>query len=527
MTQVPETDAIDNDYDAFPYESYPFPKTTPDQLYTLGKLFGLKSATATKCRMLDVGCASGGNIIPLAELYPESEFVGIDLSKRQIDDGNSIIEALGLTNVTLKHVSLTDIDESFGQFDYVVAHGVYSWVAPDVQESLLDMIRKVMAPTGMAYVSYNTLPGWNMVRSIRDMMNFHTRSISSPVEKVGQARAMLKFISENVKKDDSPYGKFLEQELERVNRGNDSYIYHDHLERENNPCYLYEFMDSARAKGLDYVGDSDLASMFLENFSESVAELLHGLNDLMYAEQYMDFLNDRRFRCSVLCHKEQKIDRNVSADLIHEFSFSSSLQMQGPQEDVFKQDVEVTFSCAAGEIKVKNIGGKLALYYLDKLRARPVTLEELAEAMQVHFVDADNAAVQQLIISQLNPMRMVFSGVLRLASNPASYTREISDKPSTTRLVRYQVQSSNQVTTCQHDSITVDDVSKILLSYLDGTRDNEALADAMIKHVETGELKVTDKSGDPITDQTDIRKSLLETIENGLPILAAQALIVE
>src|SRR5687767_4125441 len=115
-------------YDEVPYESHPFVQTHPSRLFTVGTLFGLRPTPVTRCRVLELGGAAGGNLIPMADMLPDSQFVGLDLSARQIADGQQAIEKLGLKNLQLKHASITDVDESWGMFDYVICHGVYSWI---------------------------------------------------------------------------------------------------------------------------------------------------------------------------------------------------------------------------------------------------------------------------------------------------------------------------------------------------------------------------------------------------------------
>ena len=74
-------------YDVIPYTSHPYLQTRPERLGTLAALMGLTPAPAAKCRVLELGSSSGGNIIPLAELYQQSEFVAVDASARQVDLG--------------------------------------------------------------------------------------------------------------------------------------------------------------------------------------------------------------------------------------------------------------------------------------------------------------------------------------------------------------------------------------------------------------------------------------------------------
>jgi len=85
-------------------------------------------APVTKCRVLELGCASGGNLIPMAFNLPESEFIGVDFSAKEVEMGNKIIKDLNLKNIRLEQLSIMDIDETFGKFDYIICHDVYSSV---------------------------------------------------------------------------------------------------------------------------------------------------------------------------------------------------------------------------------------------------------------------------------------------------------------------------------------------------------------------------------------------------------------
>ena len=176
-------------YDEFPYLSFPFPQSHPDRLATIGWLFGMQPAPIDRCRVLEVGCASGGNLIPMAASLPGSEFVGIDFSPVHIERGVADIEALGLSNIRLLAMDIMDFSEAHGTFDYIIAHGVYSWVPNAVQERLLAICARQLQPAGIAYVSYNTLPGWRMRSVVRDAMTYHTRGIAEPGKRVAQARA--------------------------------------------------------------------------------------------------------------------------------------------------------------------------------------------------------------------------------------------------------------------------------------------------------------------------------------------------
>src|SRR5437763_5023612 len=137
-------------YDIVPYTSLPFAQTHPDRLAALATLFSLDPPPLERCRVLELGCASGGNLIPMALTLPDAEFVGIDLSPVQIGEGQAVVAALGLANVRLSATSITDFDHGSGPYDYIIAHGVYSWVADAVQARMLEICERQLATKGIA-----------------------------------------------------------------------------------------------------------------------------------------------------------------------------------------------------------------------------------------------------------------------------------------------------------------------------------------------------------------------------------------
>ena len=197
-------------YDAVPYRRQSYACTHPDRLASLAILLGLTPAPVDRCRVLEIGCASGDNLIPMAQTLPESQFVGIDLSERQIAVGQADIRALGLPNITLRQLDLLDVNAAqFGQFDYIIAHGVYSWVPPAVRDKLLAICQDHLAPSGIAYISYNVYPGWHFVEAVRHMMLYRTRGEAEPQRRAAQARSMLDFAVGASRSQNALYSAFL------------------------------------------------------------------------------------------------------------------------------------------------------------------------------------------------------------------------------------------------------------------------------------------------------------------------------
>jgi SAM-dependent methyltransferase len=303
---MPPTLYLRTSYDEVPYPSQPFRYTHPDHLAVVATLLGLSPARADHCRVLELGCASGGNLIPLAYTYPDSTFLGIDLSVEQIRQGEGLRAALGLANLELRALDLVDVDDEFGTFDFIICHGVYSWVPAAVQDQILEISARLLAPDGIGFVSYNTFPGWHMRGLIRAMMGLHDRRFRDrpAAERVAEARALLAFLAEAVPQENAPYSLLLRQHLEQLSAYSDSYLFHEHLEECNEPIYFIQFCERLAAKGLRYLGESEFRVMVPStSFSPEVQDRLQALAPiLLEMEQYMDFLRNRMFRQTLIGH---------------------------------------------------------------------------------------------------------------------------------------------------------------------------------------------------------------------------------
>ena len=202
-------------YDLIAYPSYTHPQTHPDRLAVIGTLFGLETAPVERCRVLELGCGNGSNLIPMAYELPGSDFTGIDLAGQPIAQGQQMASDLGMTNIKLIHGSVTEFEAGQGNFDYIIAHGLYSWVPAEVREAVLKLCRHSLTPHGIAFISYNALPGAHLRNMLREMMLFHVRGFVAPEERVRQAQALVKFLAEAQETNDE-YRRWLKAEMESV-----------------------------------------------------------------------------------------------------------------------------------------------------------------------------------------------------------------------------------------------------------------------------------------------------------------------
>ena len=294
-------------YSELGYKSMPFPYTTPATLEAYAALVGVSAPNPKTARVLELGATYGGNIISQALFNPDATFVGIELSQEQVEKGNEVIANAGLTNVSLIQSDIASIGSEIGTFDYIIAHGVYSWVDDGVKDALLRLIDEHLAEDGIAYISYNTYPGWHTMEEVRQLMMFSNRDKTqfNHKEKVLHGKTIGSIVGSQILKYDNlkeRNSKFLGA-LRSVMQKDEYYVGHDHLEPNNDPVYFYQFNDHLGAHNLAYLCDADLTLSMVRSFDADIADTLDklALNDHVAQEQYLDFMLDTTFRKSIIC----------------------------------------------------------------------------------------------------------------------------------------------------------------------------------------------------------------------------------
>ena len=413
-----------NPYDQVTYRTFPRRQTHPDRLAAIARFFGMSPAPVTRCRVLEIGCGTGANLIPMAFHLPCSRFTGIDLAAAPVAAGSAMAADLGLNNIDLRVADLCDFGEGEGEFDYIFAHGLYSWIPPVIRDRLLAVCGARLAPHGVAFVSYNVYPGRYPRQMLREILLYHLREVEDPSERVSEARRLLAQI-------DHPEAKAL------MEQGDDT-IFHDDLAPFNDPVWFRDFAAHAQRHGLQYLGEADSHKTFDPSLGQMAAA------DVVEREQYVDFLNLRRFRQSLLCRQENVLDRSGGAARMDEFLFSEN--------------------SAAHRIP----GGD------------PV-LEAVAQAL--HDTSPLPAAFEELTLYAGGAERLrellyalLATGCVNLHVHDFPCEESVNERPRASRLARYQAESGTVVTSACHVPVQLDAIAARLVRLLDGTRNHHQLA---------------------------------------------------
>jgi SAM-dependent methyltransferase len=505
-------------YETVPYPNDPYPSSHPDHLATVAMLSGITPPAVAYCRVLELGCGRGGNLIPMAVALPGALFVGIDSSPRQVDDACRLIEQLGLTNIRLEVQDIRELAPAAGSFDYIICHGTFSWVDPDVQEKILDIAARGLAPNGIFYLSYNTYPGWHFRGLVREMMCYRTRQIEQPETIAREARSILQFMAASAMSIEPVYSNLLKQELDYVSARSDAYLLHDHLEADNNPVYFHEVVERAAFRGLRFVSEVQSTLIARDNLPPEIADgLRQRSSDETEFEQYVDFVINRRFRQSVFCRAGMRVPTGTNPGALEKLYIAA--RDTGNQGLASAQDGPLL---------------KAAIGQLQEVWPRSIPFDNLVQAAQLknagsaHLQGASASSEIEALKADL--IRCYNRKRLALSTLSPNFVTEVSERPTASPLARLQARTGDTVTSLRHEAGQLNEFGREVLSLLDGSHDRRAIVAKLIHAVETG--RVTFKRTDPKTasvpaDRVDtLHDAVEEKVDDVLKKLARFALLV-
>lgn len=430
-------------YDAVPYASFPHAPSHPDQLATVAFLHGLDPPCPRRCRMLELGCGSGANLIGIAYGLPQATLVGVDLAPTAIARARAAAQAVGLDNVELHVGDVRGLPDAVnGEFDYIVAHGLYTWVDHPTREALLAACGQHLAPDGVAFISFNTHPGGHFRRAVRELAFWYAGEPDDPEELASRARELFAKLTE-LRGDTDAWGALLASELPPLATAATDHLVHDLLGESWEPVWFAQFTAAASEYGLQYIGEASwhrVSGPWDPHVEEGLRQLSGG-NRIAY-EQIVDFMVWRRFRDSLLCRAGPAVDASIALDRLTQLRFRPA----GPLGGLGAESNRLLVALAA--------------------RTPPaVAFERLQADLGVETTELAGA---------------LFEGVRRghvtMHLDPPELGRADVERPRISALARLQARDQKYCTTLLGGLVELDGaVIRTLVGLADGTRDHEQL----------------------------------------------------
>jgi methyltransferase-like protein/cyclopropane fatty-acyl-phospholipid synthase-like methyltransferase len=522
---------LQQSYEDVPYLSQAYTQSHPNRLATIARLFMLSPAPITRCRVLELGCGAGGNIIPMAWHFPDSQFVGIEMAQGHVQACRKAIEELGITNLHIRHQNILEATDGLGTFDYIICHGVFSWVPRSVQDRIFAIASAHLNPAGIAYISYNTYPGWHIKEMVRHMMLYHAGQFSEIDQQLNQARASVQFIADTVEKEgDRVYALALKKELDNLKRCEDWYIFHDYMEVVNLPVYFHQFCLRAEQSGLQFLAEAEFGMMFSDEFSHQTNLALEDISqDIIRKEQYMDFLRNRPFRQTLLCRKQIEIKRYLEADCLNDLLISSEATPEKDTIDLSPQVIEKFKIHESLTIETSSAVLKTALLILKKNWPRALRFDALLEESVPYInktfgTDSDCQTYKKELGREL--LQCYISGGIRLTCWQSDFKPEIAERPKVSALTQYQAKQAGCAVSPYHEKISLDPLQRHVVMLLTGKNDRQTLCGRLEQLVDAGLIPLV-RHGLPISDPVQKRRAIEERIEKTLVLLLNSELLVQ
>ena len=462
-------------YEQLTYPGYAYAATHPARLEVVGRLFGLDAAPAATCRVLELGCGDGGNALSIAQTLPGAQIVGIDAAAAAVARGTELARAAGLANVELRAGDFEHLPPDLGSFDYVIAHGVYSWIPPAARTALLGCARRCLAPAGIAFVSYNAYPGSYLRDMARDILRYHLRDVEDPAARLAGAHALMQTIV--AIEEPTPYARVLREHLERMLRYSDALLFHDDLAEISTPFYFHELVEHAAGHDLRFLSEADLFESQLRDVPQSAEALLATLpEDVVVREQYLDFFKNRMFRQTLLCHGEAPIQRALDDRALERLAISSSARaeertLEGDETFATPEGFSVTTSeplvCEAMHALAEAWPGALPFADL------------LARAADAAGPEVPAELVAERLCEVL--LQAYLARIVLLHGCPLPAVARAGERPRASALARAQhAAGAPAVSSLLHANVRLEgELDPVLLPLLDGTRDLRELAGAL------------------------------------------------
>ncbi len=465
-----------NSYDSVPYPSVAFLQTHPDRLAVMGTLFGMHPPAVEHCRVLELACGDGSNLIPMAYGLPGSVFVGVDLAGKPVQSARERIRQLDLKNIRIEQMDLMEITPDFGAFDYIIAHGVYAWVPEPVQERILEICSANLSADGVAFVSYNTNPAGQVRRILREMVEFHEARTATAPDRVKAAKNFLELIGATTDQR-SPWRVLFQEELKQTFGRVESVVYHDDLAEHFSPVSFGDFVARAGRRGLQFLCEAQLKEILEPDLDAEALAVLSQLaaGDPIAYQQYLDFARYRRFRQTLLCHSKIALQRVGVLERVAGLRLASPMRVSGQKADGL---VEFTNIRGAGTLGTKSPLVIAMLRRLEEIWPRAEKFEILLESMLPLVPQSDrNEASTKLAEAAL---KLGAGTLVDLRTYDPPLPSALPEKPTASLLARVMARDGGMVTTLLHTHVDLEDEQgRRFLELLDGSRDRQALADAL------------------------------------------------
>jgi hypothetical protein len=512
-------------YDVVDYPSHVYPQLHPSRLSAIARLHGVHAASPKTCRLLEVGCGDGLQLLTMAMAYPDSRFIGVDLSHAAIARGEALRVRLGLDNLRLVAADLLEWEPGPQPYDFILAHGFYSWVPDVVRERLLHLCGTGLADAGVACISYNALPGCHLRRMLWEILKFHSGAETSPKARVASAIDCLDLLAMGMPGDRRYTSTMAAEIAELKDRLDPNVLFHDDLAAINEPFTLDQFMRHASGHGLGFLAEASYHEMSLRNANEEVRPLLEeiGRDDIVTKEQYLDFFSGRRFRQTLLCRQTASPRPVADPAVVAGLDVVTEMTPDPPGTDPDNGEGLRFSHPSSGGLRTKDPVFQALLALCAQRHAHPQPMRAALEEARAIAGSGDSPEADCTRVCD-SVLRAFEVGVLDLHCDAPGFALDIPERPVASPLARVLSEAGQTLIPSLRPRMVdlKDPALRALLQILDGSRDRAALLRDLAERMATSTGSDADDAGGATGGWAE---QLSQDVEDALRKLSQSALL--
>jgi methyltransferase-like protein/2-polyprenyl-3-methyl-5-hydroxy-6-metoxy-1,4-benzoquinol methylase len=509
-------------YDSVPYEGKAFSQTSISRLAGIAQSAGLTPPPAKTAQVLEIGCGDGGNMLAMATAFPDAHFVGIDASFGQIARAQEVMIGGRVNNAELHCRGVEIPGDDLGCFDYIIAHGVFSWISASERTKLFEMIKSCLAPGGIAYVSYNCYPGWHTIDGLRNLLINHSAGAKTDESRIRSVRNLMRMLEEGIEAGALPKLAHYLPALKSARNDPDWYLFHDLISKYNQPCYFSHFMERAEHHGLRFVAESDPFQMASGQLPAAIRDQLPAGIDPITLGQSIDHFTNAKFRRTILTHSDNTSNRLSAAQRVQGLHIRSKLvrtetktatrELINAEKVLFKGPF--SFS-AQGAVEIA------ALSIASNHRRLPISLNELqiqtASLLNEFAAGVHDPANVSADVSKLVAKLVSLGGFIPHSEGVVASSK-LGTTPRVSPLALYMTRNNFPwVSSAAHHSVGVDKTSRFILSRLDGTQSLDQITDELAQNISDGKMHTVITGRTPLDRaRNTVRQVLAHAVQSGL-----------
>lgn len=449
------------------------PNTFPDHLALCTIWHNGRHSPLHRFHLTELGCGDGANLLPIAFYHPDSTFIGIDNAESELSRASEGARQIGLQNIQFVQPDVRDLEPAeFAPCDYIIAHGLYSWVSDDTRESILQFCQNCLSPTGLAYISYNAQPGWASRGLVRDIL-LRSRTVQQAAieDKANKAMEVASQLLDTLPSRDYAYAALLADELQRVRDGKPFYVFHEYLEEFNEGFWLRDFVEHARQNDLNYVCDAQFSQWEGQIPKELRLTLSQAGLDPIEQEETADLLCNRYFHASILCRSDAPREPRSHQEMFEHVYIASSLCAESDPFDLTEGVVELFIGAHDQEITLDVSITKAAVVLLAAQWPAGMQLKTLfqkaAKLLIEHGCEVLDKAQTQLVEEMITLFEV---GAINLRLKEPNFNMTTSEYPKIHALARYEIGHSEALTTPYHLPLTLNMQMLEVARVMDGSK---------------------------------------------------------